>query len=87
MPTWLLVFVAAGVAVILFNLLTALRIVLYSTPVAAIYPGGVELVGVKLGRRTTYRSVQWLTDPANPDPCPLVIHLPRGDLPGEALCQ
>ena len=29
---------------------------------------------------------RWITDPANPRPCPLVIHLPGGDLSGNALC-
>jgi REP element-mobilizing transposase RayT len=87
MPTWLSVFVTVGVVIILFNLFRAARTLLFSTPVTAVYPGGVELVGVKLGRRTTYRIVQWLTDPDRPRPCPLVIHLPGGDLAGDALCD
>jgi hypothetical protein len=57
-----------------------------SNTVLSTYPSGVELAGPVTGGRLTYRIVQWLRDPSNPRPCPLVLHLPGGDLRGDALC-
>jgi hypothetical protein len=51
------------------------------------YPGGVTLAGPVAGGRATYVLVQWLSDPADSSPCPLVVHLPGGDLGGDALCD
>lgn len=87
LPDWLWIFMAVGGVLVLVGLLAAARQILYSTPVISFYPGGIELVGVKLGRYTIYRSIQWLADPAAPRPCPLVVHLPRGDLAGDSLCD
>jgi hypothetical protein len=68
--------------------LVALLKARYSTAISASYPGGIELGGANFARgRTTYRIVQWHTDPADPRPCHLVVHLPGGDLGGEALCD
>jgi hypothetical protein len=55
--------------------------------VLATYAGAVELGGSVSRGRVTYWIVQWVGDPANPQPCPLVIHLPEGDLGGDALCD
>ena len=50
--------------------------------VLATYPGAVEFGGSVNAGRATFGIVQWMSDPANPRPCPLVIHLPGGDLGG-----
>ena len=85
MPDWLSIFEAAGLIVVLVILLGCVR-TMCSTSVTAVYAGGVEFVGGKKpGGRTLYRSVQWVLDPDDPRPCPFVLHLPGGDLGGNAL--
>ncbi len=51
------------------------------------FPDGVELGGSVSGSQVTFVMVQWTADPVNPEPCPLVMHLPHGDLGGDALCD
>jgi hypothetical protein len=51
------------------------------------YPRGVSFGGSVRRNRVTYVVVQWVRDPANPAPCPLILHLPKGDLGGERLCD
>jgi hypothetical protein len=86
MPSgWLWTFAVAGGILVLVGLLAALRKIRFADSVSAVYPDGIELAGGQVGERTTYRVVQWLADPADPRPCPLVVHLPGGDLAGDAL--
>jgi hypothetical protein len=51
------------------------------------YPRGVKLAGWVRGVGFRYALLQWVSDQAHPVPCPLVLHLPGGDLGGEALCD
>ena len=51
------------------------------------YPDGVTLAGPVRGDRAAFVLVQWLSAPGKPAPCPLVVHLPGGDLGGDALCD
>ena len=85
MSGWLQVFVTVGLTVVLVGLLAAVR-TMCSTRVTAVYPGGVRFLGVKKpGGRTHYRIVSWTANPADRRPCPFVLHLPGGDLGGDAL--
>jgi hypothetical protein len=85
MPGWLLAFVTVGLIGVLVALLAAVR-TMHSTHVTAIYPGGVQFLGVKKpGGRTHYRIVSWTANRADRRPCPFVLHLPGGDLGGNAL--
>ena len=85
MPDWLLVFVTVGMIVVLIGLLAAVR-TMCSTHVTADYPGGVRFGGVKKpGGRTHYRIATWTANPSDRRPCPFVLHLPGGDLGGNAL--
>lgn len=85
MPGWLSDFVTLGLVGVLVALLAVVR-TMCSTHVTAVYPGGVRFLGVKKpGGRTHYRIVAWTADPADPRPCPFVLHLPGGDLGGDAL--
>jgi hypothetical protein len=83
---WPLVVILGG-TFLLINLIAALRRIRSVSVVSANYPGGIEFCGHRARGRTTFPIVQWLSDPADPRPCPLVVHLPAGDLGGEALCQ
>jgi hypothetical protein len=70
---------------VLVGLLAAVQ-TMCSTRVTAVYPGGVRFLGIKKpGGRMHYRIVSWTADPADPRPCPFVLHLPGGDLGGNAL--
>lgn len=51
------------------------------------YPKGIELGGSVCRNRATYVIVQWVCDPAKPARCPLILHLPKGDLGGDSLCN
>jgi len=53
--------------------------------VFATYRDGIELGGTVRRGRVTYRIIQWVPDPADSGPCPLVLHLPGGDLRGDEL--
>lgn len=56
-------------------------------PVVFAYPNGVELVGRGRPGKLRFDIVQWLREPGGPAACPLVVHLPGGDLGGEKLCR
>jgi hypothetical protein len=56
-------------------------------PVVFAYPNGVELVGRGRPGELRFDIVQWLREPGGPTACPLVVHLPGGDLGGEELCR
>src|ERR1700681_680672 len=43
---------------------------------------GLAFIGISHFGRVTYAGVSWYQDFQNPGPCPLVIHLPDGDLRG-----
>jgi hypothetical protein len=81
---WLLLLLAAAA------LLAAVGRALLRRPrptAIAEYSGGLTLAGPVTAGRATYVVVQWLSDPADPAPCPLTVHLPAGDLGGEDLCD
>jgi len=51
----------------------------------AVYPGGLTFLAKGSG---AYHSLQWQTDNViKPDPCPLVLHLPDGDLAASDLAD
>ena len=85
MLEWPLLVLAAGAAITL--LVTLWRVGRPRAAVVAVYPGGIELGGSRRRGRVVYALVQWTTDRANPEPCPLAVHLPGGDLAGAALCD
>jgi hypothetical protein len=80
----LLLFIGAGILLIV-TAWTAFRPA--DDSVVLRYPGGVEIAGHGGPGRVVFPIVQWMSDPDDPAPCPLVIHLPRGDLGGDALCD
>ncbi len=55
-------------------------------PTVFTYPGGVELAGNGRPGRLRFDIVKWLREPDNSSICPLVVHLPEGDLGGTELC-
>jgi hypothetical protein len=81
---WLLLLLAAAAC-----LATVGRALLRRPRPTAIaeYSSGLTLAGPVTAGRATYVIVQWLSDPADPAPCPLTVHLPAGDLGGEDLCD
>ena len=48
--------------------------------VFAAYPGPLEFTGLSRLSGTTYVVVKWVRNPAAPVPCPLIVHLPAGDI-------
>jgi hypothetical protein len=44
------------------------------------YEPGVGFSGVSHFGKATYNAVRWYPNPQDPEPCPLRIHLPDGDL-------
>jgi hypothetical protein len=56
-------------------------------PVRFTYPDGVELVGSGRMGRLRFSIVQWMLEPARSGVCPIVLHLPEGDLGGNELCH
>jgi hypothetical protein len=85
--SWLWILLALAGVFCLWSILLVLRKAMFTTAVLTRYPGGIELGGSSCGGQITYRIVQWLDDPAHPQPCPLAVHLPGGDLVGNALCD
>jgi hypothetical protein len=86
MQKWLWLVLALGATVAIIAILWAfLRT--DTDSVALSYPGGVELAGPIRGGRGVCPILQWVADPADPKPCPVVLHLPKGDLGGDALCD
>jgi hypothetical protein len=87
MPPWLWIILALVETIALLLLVRGLWQAMFTKIALARYPGGIELGGVACGGQTTYRILQWLADPDDPQPCPLALHLPGGDLTGDALCD
>ena len=56
-----------------------------SLPREAEYPSGVRFTGRRTG--TNFETVAWARNPKNPQPCPLVLHLPGGDLSAKELAD
>lgn len=56
-------------------------------PVRFTYPDGVQLVGSGRPGRLRFDLVQWMREPASSASCPIVLHLPEGDLGGKELCH
>ena len=85
MPSWLwLPLVVTAAILLIFIVGTILR--RPGSVVVATYPGAVQLGGAVTARRVTFRIVQWVSNPAKSELCPVVLHLPHGDLGGAALC-
>ena len=87
MPPWLWITVGLGWTIILMLLVRIVWRALFAQTILTRYPGGIELGGTAYGGQATYRCLQWLIDPNDPQPCPLALHLPGGDLVGDALCD
>ena len=57
------------------------------SPIVFHYPNGVQLVGSGRPGKVRVDIVQWLGDPGRGSNCPLVVHLPHGDLGGKELAH
>lgn len=81
---WLLAFLAVTTFLVVIA-----RVLLRRTHDWALveYPEGVSFGGSMKRGRAIYVVVQWVRDPAQPAPCPLTVHLPKGNLGGDSLCE
>lgn len=69
------------------NLVFSLATEYYGVFAGAVYAEGVALSGISHFGRATYDAVSWSPNFEKPEPCPLVIHLPDGDLNGADLAN
>jgi hypothetical protein len=65
---------------LVFGLALSLVSSYLGTLVFAIYPGPLEFMGHSRLSGTMYVSIKWMRDPAAPASCPLIVHLPVGDV-------
>jgi hypothetical protein len=86
MQNWLWLVLVLGATIAIVTILRAFLRAVTDT-VALSYPGGLELAGPVRGGRVVCPILQWVADPADQKPCPLVLYLPKGDLGGDALCH
>ena len=86
MARWLWLLPLLAVATLLVVIVRAILQPVHDWALAE-YPTGVSFGGSVSRSRATYFIVQWVRDPAKPAPCPVVLHLPRGDLGGDSLCD
>ena len=49
-----------------------------------VYPDGVKIIGWHV---PNFEVCLWDRDPKNPRPCPLVVHLPTGDVGSKELAD
>jgi hypothetical protein len=84
---WKIVCVWSLACLLALGLALSLVRAYFGSLVFATYPGLVEFMGHSRLFRSTYFSVKWVRDAASPDPCPLVVHLPAGDVGDKDLAE
>jgi hypothetical protein len=84
---WKIVCVRSLACLLVLGLALSLVRAYFGSLVFATYPGLVEFMGHSRLFRSTYFSVKWVRDAASPDPCPLVVHLPAGDVGDKDLAE
>jgi hypothetical protein len=85
---WMMVvFLWSLVGLLVLGLALTLVRMYFGSLVFATYPGPVEFMGHGRLFGTTYYSVKWVRDPAAPGHCPLIIHLPTGDVGEKELVE